>query len=440
MEFFPYKKGALHCEGVALEDLANQYGTPLFVYSQSLMEERLTAYKKSFEPLSGKNNNHASIFYAVKANSNLSILRLFHQLGAGFDTVSVGEMKRALLAGAKPQDIVFAGVGKSAQELIFALQKGIGCISIESIAESKRLQKICADMKTTASVAVRINPDIVADTHPSIRTGGKEHKFGVPAAQAIEILQEATAHPYMEAKGISCHIGSQILTIEPFILAAQKMREIYKQLQSMGIKISQVSLGGGFGVSYNHKQEKPLPPEEWHKVAAVFADTDVTLALEPGRSLVAAAGILLMKIEYLKNVGNKKFVITDGAMNDMLRPALYNAYHEVVEVKERQREIQREMEREMQREIQDASRQKNEYDITGPVCESGDILALQRQLTIEEGDLLALLDAGAYGMSMSSNYNSRPRAAEVLVKNNEAKLIRRREGFDDMIATEKEFI
>ena len=428
MEFFPYKKGALHCEGVALEDLANQYGTPLFVYSQSLMEERLAAYKKSFESLSSKNNNRASIFYAVKANSNLSILRLFHQLGAGFDTVSVGEMKRALLAGAKPQDIVFAGVGKSAQELIFALQKGIGCISIESIAESKRLQKICADMKTTASVAVRINPDIVADTHPSIRTGGKEDKFGVPAAQAIEILQEATAHPYMEAKGISCHIGSQILTIEPFILAAQKMCEIYKQLQSMGIKISQVSLGGGFGVSYNHKQEKPLPPEEWHKVAAVFADTDVTLALEPGRSLVAAAGILLMKIEYLKNVGDKKFVITDGAMNDMLRPALYNAYHEVVEVK--QREMQR----------QGASGQKNEYDITGPVCESGDILALQRHLTIQDDDLLALLDAGAYGMSMSSNYNSRPRAAEVLVKNSEAKLIRRREDFDDMIATEKEFI
>ena len=234
----------------------------------------------------------------------------------------------------------------------------------------------------------------------------------------------------MEAKGISCHIGSQILTIEPFILAAQKMREIYKQLQSMGIKISQVSLGGGFGVSYNHKQEKPLPPEEWHKVAAVFEDIDVTLALEPGRSLVAAAGILLMKVEYLKNVGDKKFVITDGAMNDMLRPALYNAYHEVVEVKEMQREM----------EMQDASGQKNEYDITGPVCESGDILALQRQLTIEEGDLLALLDAGAYGMSMSSNYNSRPRAAEVLVKNNEAKLIRRREDFDDMIATEKEFI
>ena len=424
MEFFPYKKGALHCEGVALENLANQYGTPLFVYSQSLMEERLAAYKKSFESLSSKNNNHASIFYAVKANSNLSILRLFHQLGAGFDTVSVGEMKRALLAGAKPQDIVFAGVGKSADELIFALQKGIGCISIESIAESRRLKKICADMKTTASVAVRINPDIVADTHPSIRTGGKEHKFGVPAEQAIEILQEAKDHPYMEAKGISCHIGSQILTIEPFILAAQKMREIYKQLQSMGIKISQVSLGGGFGVSYNHKQEKPLPPEEWHKVAAVFADTDVTLALEPGRSLVAAAGILLMKVEHLKNVGNKKFVITDGAMNDMLRPTLYNAYHEVVEVKE----------------SQGLNIQKNEYDITGPVCESGDILALQRQLTIEEGDLLALLDAGAYGMSMSSNYNSRPRAAEVLVKNNEAKLIRRREDFEDMIATEKEFI
>ena len=434
MEFFPYKKGTLHCEGVALEDLANQYGTPLFVYSQSLLEERLAAYKQSCEQLSSKNSNQTSIFYAVKANSNLSILRLFHQLGTGFDTVSVGEMKRALLAGAKPQDIVFAGVGKSADELIFALQKGIGCISIESIAESRRLQKICADMKTTASVAVRINPDIVADTHPSIRTGGKEHKFGVPAAQAIEILQEATAHPYMEAKGISCHIGSQILTIEPFIMAAQKMREIYKQLQSMGIKISQVSLGGGFGVSYNHKQEKPLPPEEWHKVAAVFADTDVTLALEPGRSLVAAAGILLMKVEHLKNVGNKKFVITDGAMNDMLRPALYNAYHEVVEVKER------EMEREMEIQRQDTSGQKNEYDITGPVCESGDILALQRQLTIEEGDLLALLDAGAYGMSMSSNYNSRPRAAEVLVKNNEAKLIRRREDFEDMIATEKEFI
>lgn len=424
MRFFQYKKGRLHCEQLALNDLALEYGTPLFVYSQSCIKDRFIAYKKATDMVEQNLINPVHLSYAVKSNPNLTLMHLLLKQGAGFDTVSIGEIKRALLVGANASSIIFSGVGKSEEEIIFALKEKVGCISIESPAEFNRLQQISDRLQLIAPVALRINPDVFADTHPSIHTGGKNHKFGIAPEQAIELIKQSQGHPYMEVKGISSHIGSQILTIEPFIQAAHKMLEVYNQLQDMGIVIYQINLGGGFGIAYSHTKESVLPPESWQAVGKVFKGLDLTLILEPGRSLVGESGVLLLRVEYLKDSGSKKYVITDGAMNDMLRPALYNAYHEIIP--------------ELSTKI--TSTPAFEYDVTGPICETGDILARNRKLAVKEGDLLALMDVGAYGMSMSSNYNSRPRAAEVLVYKDEAKLIKRRESFDDMIETEKCFV
>lgn len=426
MSSFHYIKGQLYCEDISLSDIAEEHGTPLFVYSQAYITDRWNAYQAGLKALTSvlphSRPEQKRLFYALKANPNLGILKLFHRLGAGFDTVSIGEIKRAMLAGAKPADILFSGVGKSEHELEFAINQGIGAICVESAAEFSRLCDISQRLNKTAKLAVRVNPDIKADTHPSIRTGGKEHKFGVSLEVAAQLLKQADAHSHIDIVGISCHIGSQILDIEPFIQAAQKMRAFYDELLSQGIIIKRVSLGGGFGISYKEGEEEVLAPSRIGEMAKAFAadrpDAQVDLIFEPGRSLIASAGVLLTKLEYIKrgedNGVNKNFAIVDAAMNDLIRPILYDAYHTVVPVVEKPRVT------------------AMECDIVGPVCESGDVLARQRKLKAEEGDLLAIKDVGAYSATMSSNYNSRPRAAEVLVDGASSQLIRRREAEDDL--------
>ena len=425
MQAFSYNEGTLCCENVSLPSLAQELGTPLFVYSEQHIRQQHASYRKGIDAfLAKQKNRNLSVCYAVKANPNLALLRLFHGLGCGFDTVSQGEIERVLRAGGDPASIVFSGVGKSAAELEFAVDKGIGSICVESMAEFERLAQISGDLGKTANLSVRINPDVIAATHPSITTGGKTHKFGVSTELAAEILRQATQHPHIKPVGIGCHIGSQILSIEPFVEAAQKLREFYETLPqiSSDLELAKISLGGGFGVAYQEK-ETPLDPAECRRLLEVFADLPIDLVLEPGRSLVAAAGGLLTKVEYLKESPSKNYAIVDAGMNDLPRPGLYDAYHELVPVAEG-----------------GAGNGKKAavYDVAGPVCETTDVLARQRKLSIAAGDLLLFRDAGAYAMSMSSNYNSRPRAAEVLVSGREYKLIRRRETLEDMLSSEEQ--
>lgn len=428
MNIFHYKNQQLHCEDVSLAELAEEHGTPLFVYSQAYITDRWNAYQDGLKDLSNilpnSRQEHKRLFYALKANPTLGLLKVFQQLGAGFDTVSIGEIKRAMLAGAAARDILFSGVGKSVAELEFAISSGIGAICVESAPEFERLCSIAKRLGKSANLSVRVNPDIQADTHPSIRTGGKEHKFGVSLEVAAELLAQGNKHPHINLVGFSCHIGSQILDIAPFIQAAKKMRGFYDELLAKGIKVNKVSLGGGFGVSYKEGEEV-LAPEKIGEMAAAFAathpdgsDTDARLVFEPGRSLVASAGVLLTKLEYMKkgedNGVNKNFAIVDAAMNDLIRPILYDAYHEVLPLQE----------------VPAAT--PLVCDIVGPVCESGDVLARQRSLAAEQGDLLAIKDVGAYSATMSSNYNSRQRAAEVLVNGATSRLIKRREPEEDL--------
>lgn len=433
MSSFHYIDEELHCESVAFSQLAKEYGTPLFVYSQADIMDRWSAYQEGLDEVistigGGQDTKGTKdtrrLFYAVKANPNLSILREFHQLGAGFDTVSIGEIKRAMLGGATAQDILFSGVGKSEAELEFAVTAGIGAICVESESEFHRLCSVSQRLDKIANLTVRVNPDVQADTHPNIRTGGKEHKFGVSLKIATKLLSQAHAHQNIKIIGISCHIGSQILDIAPFLQAAEKMRAFYDELINKGIAIQRVSLGGGFGISYKNATEEALSPSKIAEVAKAFigtqSDLGVDIIFEPGRSLVASAGALLTKLEYVKQGESKNFAIVDAAMNDLIRPILYDAYHEILPCS------------------QTPTAPVREYDLVGPVCESGDVLARQRPLSIEEGDLLALKDVGAYGATMSSNYNSRPRAAEVLVSGTTSKLIRRREELDDLWRLEQD--
>lgn len=407
----------LFCDDVPLAQLAQEYGTPLFVYSAKAIKEQYHHYLAGIADFNKNSRKQARLFYALKANPTMAILRIFHQLGAGFDTVSSGEMHRALLAGANGKDIVFSGVGKSVEELKFAMQQEVASICIESWAEFDRIRTLANNTNQTANLSVRVNPAIEADTHPNIHTGGKEHKFGVEQQEAQRIIIEAQKDDKLNLIGISCHIGSQILSLEPFLLAAHKMREFYDSLKADGIELHQVSLGGGFGISYRHDEEQALNPDNYKELVEVFADTPVNIVLEPGRSLIAAAGCLLTKVEYIKDSESKdgkNFVITDAAMNDLLRPALYDAYHEIYPVNE------------------SSPADSKAYDLVGPVCESGDVLARERQLAVKPGDLLVLSDVGAYAMTMSSNYNSRCRAAEVMVHDNGVNLIRRREQLEDL--------
>ena len=403
--------GRLHLEGVALNILAERFGTPLYVYSRQALEAAYQAYAEAFAA-----TPHL-ICYAVKANSNLAILNLFARLGAGFDIVSGGELARVLAAGGDPGKVVFSGVGKTAGEMRAALNAGILCFNVESASELQRLNRVAGELGKIAPVSFRVNPDVDPKTHPYISTGLKENKFGVPIADAPALYRLAASLPNLKITGIDCHIGSQLIDLSPLADAADRVLALVDSLAAEGIVLHHIDLGGGVGIRY--RDETPPDLAAYGRaLAARFAGRQERLLLEPGRSLVGNAGLLLTRIEYLKPGEDKHFAIVDAAMNDLMRPALYEAYHEIVAVDERSILAKR-------------------YDIVGPICETGDFIGFARDLAIEEGDLLALLSAGAYGMSMASNYNSRPRAAEVLIDKNEIHLIRERETLDRLMAGER---
>ena len=403
--------GRLYLEGVALDMLAERYGTPLYVYSRQALESAYQAYIDAFSA-----TPHL-ICYAVKANSSLAILNLFARLGAGFDIVSGGELARVLAAGGDANKTVFSGVGKTADEMRAALDAGILCFNVESVSELHRLNRIAGEVGKVAPVSFRVNPDVDPKTHPYISTGLKENKFGVPIADAPALYRLAASLPNLKISGIDCHIGSQLTDLSPLADAADRVLALVDALAAEDIALHHIDLGGGVGIRY-HDETPPDLAAYGRTLAARFAGRREKLLLEPGRSLVGNAGLLLTRVEYLKPGEDKNFAIVDAAMNDLMRPALYEAYHEIVAVDERPTPSKR-------------------YDIVGPICETGDFLGFARDLAIEEGDLLALLSAGAYGMSMASNYNSRPRAAEILIDRNEIHLIRERETQASLMAGER---
>lgn len=403
--------GRLYLGGVALDALAGRYGTPLYVYSRQALESAYQAYAEAFA------TTPHLICYAVKANSSLAILNLFARLGAGFDIVSGGELARVLAAGGDANKTVFSGVGKTADEIRAALDAGILCFNVESVSELRRLNRIASEQGKVAPVSFRVNPDVDPKTHPYISTGLKENKFGVPIADAPALYRLAASLPNLKVTGIDCHIGSQLTDLSPLVDAADRVLALVDTLAAEGIALHHIDLGGGVGIRY-HDETPPDLAAYGRTLAARFAGRREKLLLEPGRSLVGNAGLLLTRVEYLKPGEDKNFAIVDAAMNDLMRPALYEAYHDIVAVNERQTAQKR-------------------YDIVGPICETGDFLGFARDLAIEEGDLLALLSAGAYGMSMASNYNSRPRAAEILIDRNEIHLIRERETQSGLMAGER---
>ncbi|BAL26504.1 diaminopimelate decarboxylase [Azoarcus sp. KH32C] len=400
----------LQLEGVPLADIAQAHGTPTYVYSRKALTDAFVAYRGA---LAGR---RSLVCYAVKANSSLGVLSVFAQLGAGFDIVSGGELSRVLAAGGDAGKVVFSGVGKSRAEMRQALMADIRCFNVESAAEIDRLNEVAGELGKVAPIAFRVNPNVDPKTHPYISTGLKSNKFGVAFDAALDLYRRAAALPHLKVSGIACHIGSQLLDPAPIAEAAEKVLGLVDRLAAEGIVLDHIDLGGGLGIRY--RDEEPPSVEQYlAPLLAIFAGRKEELCFEPGRSLVGNAGLLLTRVEYLKPGEEKNFAIVDAAMNDLARPALYDAYHEVVAVAPR------------------AEAGRN-YEIVGPICESGDFLAHDRELTVAEGDLVALLSAGAYGMAMSSNYNTRPRAAEVMVDGERALLIRRRETVESLYALE----
>ncbi len=410
---FSRTDNALHVEDVCLTVIADAVGTPAYVYSQSDIEGRYRRLARSL--------GDASICYSVKANSNLAILRLMESLGAGFDIVSGGELERVLLAGGPPERVIFSGVGKSVAEIDFAIKAGIGCFNVESVQELDRLETRAALLSRVAPVSVRVNPDVDAQTHPYISTGLKQNKFGVPEAQALEMYRRAAASDVLDVRGIDCHIGSQIEDSAPYISARDRLFRIVDTLSSEGIDLEHLNLGGGFSIRY--RDESSFDVEAFSQdVAEAVAARGLTLVVEPGRYLVADAGVLLTRVEYLKpapDEGYRNFAVVDAAMNDLMRPALYQAWHRVEPV------------------IASAAAPQR-WDIVGPVCETADFLALDRDLALEDDALLAVFGAGAYGMALASNYNSRSRPPEVLVQGDAFRVVRRRETVRDQLAPESE--
>ncbi|WP_430435342.1 diaminopimelate decarboxylase [Methyloversatilis sp.] len=410
MKHFETHDGALYAEGVALERIAAEYGTPTFVYSRAALTEAHAAYA---EALSGRD---AMLCYAVKSNSNLAIMNVFARLGTGFDIVSGGELARVIAAGGEPGKVVFSGVGKTRDEMRAALTHGIYCFNVESEAELHRLAEVAGSLGKRAPIALRVNPDVNPKTHPYISTGLKCNKFGVPIADAHRIYLDAAKLPQLEIRGIACHIGSQLLDPAPVAEAAAKVVALAEALNRDGIELRHLDLGGGLGIRYDD-ENVPATRDYLAPLLAVLAGRKERLLLEPGRSLVGNAGVLLSKIEYLKRGEERNFAIIDAAMNDLARPALYDAFHRIAEVRPRG--------------------QADTYDVVGPVCESGDFLGRARELAVEPEDLVAIFSAGAYGMTMSSNYNTRPRAAEVMVDGDKVHLIRARERIADLYAGER---
>ena len=411
MSPFHYLNGELHAESVPLSKIAAEFGSPCYVYSRAYLEQRFSEYT---EALAGQDH---LVCYAVKANSNIAVLNVLARLGAGFDIVSVGELERVLAAGGKPERIVFSGVGKTAAEMQRALEVGIHCFNVESEAELERLNGVAAAMNVTAPVSVRVNPDVDAKTHPYISTGLRDNKFGIDIERAPEVYRRAASLPNLQVKGVDCHIGSQLIDTSPFLDALDRVLALVDVLAGMGITISHLDLGGGLGVRYRD-ETAPVTGDYIRAIREKLGDRKVTLMFEPGRSIAANAGVLLTRVEYLKLNEHKNFAIIDAAMNDMIRPSLYSAWMDLLAVQPRQDGLIR------------------SYDFVGPVCETGDFLAKDRELCIEEGDLLALASSGAYGFTMSSNYNSRGRAAEVMVDGDNYHLIRARETVTDLMRGE----
>lgn len=410
MEFFSRKDGALLVEEVPLAALAERHGTPAFVYSRAAVAVAWQAWRRAFAA------RDALICYALKANSNLAVVNLLARLGAGFDVVSGGELERVLAAGGEPGKVVFSGVGKSAAEIRRALAAGVKCFNVESEGELSRLDRLAGEMSVTAPASIRVNPNVDPGTHPYITTGLDANKFGIGYERALDSCRRAAAMDNVDLIGIDCHIGSQVAAVEPYVHAVEKLLALIEQLEESGIAVRHVDIGGGFGIRY--RDETALDPACLAAAVTALIPERYAIILEPGRSIVGAAGVLLTRVEYLQTNNARHFAIVDAAMNDLLRPALYQAWHDIVAVDENSRAAGR------------------EYDVVGPVCETGDFLGLQRRLAIEPGDLLAVLAVGAYGFSMSSNYNSRPRAVELLVDGDQAHVIRERETIAQLTAGE----
>ncbi|MCM1511506.1 MAG: diaminopimelate decarboxylase [Oxalobacter formigenes] len=421
---FAYQNNILCADSVPLADLARHYGTPLYIYSRAALTENYLAYHTALQK-----HQHpdapALVCFSVKSNSNLAVLKILGDLGSGFDIVSGGELARVIAAGCDPRKVIFSGVGKTKDEIRFALENDILCFNVESLAELHRIHTVAREMKKPARIAFRVNPDVDAKTHPYISTGLKENKFGVAYDEALACYKTAAAMPYITITGMDCHIGSQLLDDAPLLEALDRLILLFDKLAAESIPLQHIDIGGGIGITYN--QEKPVAIPDYiarlqNRIRAwrekQYAGKPLRLILEPGRSISGNAGILLTEVQYLKTTAAKNFAIVDAAMNDLVRPAMYEAWHTILPVEKREAAA-------------------TPYDIVGPICESGDWLARNRELSIEPGDLLAILSAGAYGMAMASNYNTRGRAAEIIIDNGQARLVRRRETHADLFALEQ---
>ena len=411
MSEFSYIDGVLHAEGVPLTDVANQFGTPAYVYSRNMIE----SHWQEFDSALGEQSH--LVCYAVKANSNIAVLNLLARLGSGFDIVSVGELHRVLKAGGDPAKIVFSGVGKREDEMAFALEQGIKCFNVESASELIRLNSVAESMGLQAPVSLRVNPDVDAKTHPYISTGLKENKFGIAFEQAKAVYVQAQEMAHINVVGIDCHIGSQITELSPFQDALVRVLDLVNELTEVGINIQHIDIGGGLGINYQG-EAPPSRADYVNVIKETLSGYDVELLMEPGRSIVGNAGVLLTKVEYLNATPYHNFAVVDAAMNDLIRPALYSGWHDIKRV------------------VEASSAEAVEYDVVGPVCETGDFLGKNRTLQLEQGDLLAVCSAGAYGFTMTSNYNSRPRVCELVVDGEQIHVIRERETIDDLISGE----
>ncbi len=411
MDFFDYRDGTLCAEGIPVPRIAAQHGTPCYVYSRATIERHWQAFDQAFGA-----HPHL-ICYAVKANSNLAVLNVLARLGSGFDIVSVGELERVVQAGGDPAKTVFSGVGKREDEMRRALALGIRCFNVESLPELERLNRVAGELGVEAPVSLRVNPDVDAKTHPYISTGLKENKFGIDIAVAEVAYQRAAELAHLRVEGIDCHIGSQLTELAPFLDALDRVLGLAERLEAQGIGVHHLDLGGGLGIRY--EDEAPPEPSDYAQaVSDRLADCAYEILLEPGRAIMGNAGILVTRVEYLKTSEHKSFAVVDAAMNDLMRPALYSAWQEIIPVEQR------------------PGGQTRVYDVVGPVCETGDFLGKERALCVAEGDLLAVRSAGAYGFSMSSNYNTRPRVVEVMVDGDQVHVVRARETLDQLMAGE----
>ncbi len=411
MDFFEYVGGELYAEAVPVRRIAEEFGTPTYVYSRKTLERHWWSFENALADVP-----HL-VCYAVKANSNLAVLNLFARLGSGFDIVSAGELARVVAAGGEPSKVVFSGVGKRDDEIEAALQTGIRCFNVESAGELERLNDIARASGVCAPVSIRVNPDVDAQTHPYISTGLKDNKFGVPVSQARELYLRASEMSSLKTKGMDCHIGSQLTSLTPFTDTMDRLLLLLDDLANAGVILKHINLGGGLGIRY-HDEAPPEPADYSSVLVGHLRNRNIEVLIEPGRAIAGNAGILVTRVLYLKAGEDKNFAVVDGAMNDLIRPALYQAYQEIIPV------------------TQAGTGRTDIYDVVGPVCESADFLGKQRELTVTQGSLLAVRSAGAYGFGMSSNYNSRPRAAEIMVDGERCHLVRKRETIDRLFADE----